>query len=85
MQLAFSRAGGRRDEGPGRRHGDEPVAPAPRPGLQVEVTYPEPALAEIVLVNAGPADAPCARNVRVEWKDDKLLAADGLRGGFTWA
>jgi len=52
----------------------------PRESLDVEVAWPEPNLAEIVLVNSGQADVAAARGVRVEWKKPDLLAADGLRG-----
>ncbi len=52
----------------------------PRESLQVEVEYPEPELAEIMLVNSGEADLSSKVRVEVECGQDKLLAGDGLRG-----
>jgi hypothetical protein len=53
---------------------------APRQELRVEVAYPEPGLAEIVLVNAGLADMVPTTCVEVGWESGELLGADGLRG-----
>lgn len=52
----------------------------PREELRVEVAYPEPELAEIVLVNAGLTDMLPATCVEVGWESGELLGADGLRG-----
>ncbi len=52
----------------------------PKPGLAVEVTQPQPGLAEVTLVNRGDADATTFERVRVEWRQDRLLGADGMGG-----
>ena len=52
----------------------------PKAALAVEVSQPQPGLAEVALVNRGDADATSFERVRVEWRQDRLLAADGLKG-----
>ncbi len=47
---------------------------------RLEVTYPEPELAEITLANAGLADLPPPARVQVVWGSGEVLGADGLRG-----
>lgn len=52
----------------------------PRESLQVEVEYPEPELAEIVLVNDGETDQSAGVSIKIECEQEKIVAADGLRG-----
>jgi len=52
----------------------------PRESLRVEVEYPEPELAEIVLVNDGEADQSARVSINIECGQEKVVASDGLRG-----
>lgn len=52
----------------------------PRPELAAEVREPEAGLVEIDLMNPGEAAAPWPGSLRIAWKEDNLLAADGLAG-----
>jgi hypothetical protein len=52
----------------------------PRGEIQAAVREPEPGLVEIDLVNAGDGEAAAPATVRVRWKDETFLAADGLAG-----
>jgi len=52
----------------------------PREELRVEVEYPEPELAEIVLVNDGETDQPAGAKIEVGCKGEDVIASDGLRG-----
>lgn len=52
----------------------------PRGEVRATVRNPEPGLAEIDLVNAGDGEAPLPSPVRVRWRDEAFLAADGLAG-----
>lgn len=52
----------------------------PRGEVRASLRRPEPGLVEIDLVNAGGAAAPWPALVRVGWRDDTFLAADGLAG-----
>jgi hypothetical protein len=52
----------------------------PREELQVEVEYPQPELAEVVLTNSGQADLSAEVRIEIECDRDKLVAADGLCG-----
>jgi hypothetical protein len=48
--------------------------------IAVEVEYPQPELAEIVLTNSGQADLSADVRVEIECDRGKLVAADGLCG-----
>ena len=52
----------------------------PRDSVRVEVEYPEPELAEIVLVNDGETDQPAGAKIEVGCKGEDVIASDGLRG-----
>jgi len=52
----------------------------PRETLQVEVEYPQPELAEIVLVNGGEADLSAEVRIEIGCEREKLVAADSLCG-----
>ena len=52
----------------------------PRKELEVKIEYPEPELAEVVLLNAGEADLSPVDRIEIEWIHVELVAADGLRG-----
>jgi len=52
----------------------------PRKGLRVEVEYPEPELAEIVLVNDGETDQSAGASIEIGCEGEDVIAADGLRG-----
>jgi len=52
----------------------------PRKGLRVEVEYPEPELAEIVLVNDGETDQSAGAIIEIGCEGKDVIAADGLRG-----
>lgn len=52
----------------------------PREKLQVEVEYPQPELAEIVLTNGGEADLSAEVRIEIECDRKKLVAADSLCG-----
>ncbi|MHC4648990.1 MAG: hypothetical protein ACYTBJ_26345 [Planctomycetota bacterium] len=52
----------------------------PRQSLCVRVDYPEPALAEISLVNDGEVDMPAPAVIELGCEQGKLIASDGLRG-----
>jgi len=52
----------------------------PRKGLRVEVEYPEPELAEIVLVNDGETDQSAGVSIEIGCGGEDIIAADGLRG-----
>lgn len=52
----------------------------PRGDLLAVSREPEPGLVEIDLVNEGEGEAPWPTPVRVRWRDDTFLAADGLGG-----
>jgi hypothetical protein len=52
----------------------------PREKLEVRIEYPEPELAEILLLNAGEADLVPIDRVDIEWGGGDFVAADGLRG-----
>lgn len=54
----------------------------PRESLRVEVEYPEPELAEIVLVNDGETDQSAGDSIEIGCKGEDIIAADGLRGYF---
>jgi hypothetical protein len=57
--------------------GEVPVA-----RVGVEVTWPEPGLAEIVVVNSGQTTEPVPGAFDLRWAaEERLLASDGL-GGF---
>lgn len=47
--------------------------------LRVEVEYPEPELADIVLVNTGEVDMSPDVRVEIGCEPDRILASDGLR------
>ena len=53
---------------------------APRGEIRAAVREPEPGLVEIDLVNAGDGEAAAPSTVRVRWKGETFLAADGLAG-----
>jgi hypothetical protein len=52
----------------------------PRGEIRAAVREPEPGLVEIDLVNAGDGEAAAPSTVRVRWKGETFLAADGLAG-----
>jgi hypothetical protein len=52
----------------------------PSEKLQVDVEYPQPELAEIVLSNSGQADLSAEVDVEIECDREKLVAADSLCG-----
>jgi hypothetical protein len=52
----------------------------PRKTLQVEVEYPQPELAEVVLINDGAVDLSAAVRIGVECDRKEIVAADGLSG-----
>lgn len=52
----------------------------PRGEIRAAVREPEPGLVEIDLVNAGDGEAAPPSRVRVRWKGETFLAADGLAG-----
>ena len=52
----------------------------PRESLGVEVEYPEPELAEIVLVNDGETDQSARVSIKIGCEQENVVAADGLRG-----
>lgn len=52
----------------------------PRAAVKAVSREPEPGLVEIDLVNEGDGEAPWPSPVRVRWKDDTFLTADGLGG-----
>jgi hypothetical protein len=52
----------------------------PCESLRVEVEYPEPELAEIVLVNDGETDQSARISIKIECGQEKVVASDGLRG-----
>ncbi len=52
----------------------------PRQNLQVAVEYPQPELAEIVLINGGEADLSAEVHIEIECDRKELVAADSLRG-----
>jgi hypothetical protein len=52
----------------------------PHDSMLVEVEYPEPELAEIVLVNDGETDQPAGAKIAVGCKGEDVIASDGLRG-----
>ena len=52
----------------------------PRKSLRVEVEYPEPELAEIVLVNDGETDQSAGVSIEIGCEGEDVIAADGLRG-----
>jgi len=52
----------------------------PREALKVEVEYPEPELAEIVLVNDGETDQSARVSIKIGCEQENVVAADGLRG-----
>lgn len=52
----------------------------PRENLQVEVEYPQPELAEIVLINGGEADLSAEVRIEIECDRKTLVAADSLSG-----
>jgi len=52
----------------------------PRESLRVEVEYPEPELAEIILVNDGETDQSARVSIKIYCEQEKIVAADGLRG-----
>ena len=53
---------------------------APHGEIRAAVREPEPGLVEIDLVNAGDGEAAAPSTVRVRWKGETFLAADGLAG-----
>jgi len=52
----------------------------PRKSVRVEVEYPEPELAEIVLVNDGETDQSAGESIEIGCKGEDVIASDGLRG-----
>ncbi len=52
----------------------------PHEALNVEVEYPQPELAEIIIANSGEIDLSAKINIEVEYEVYKLIAADGLNG-----
>jgi Protein of unknown function (DUF3142) len=52
----------------------------PLHNVKVKVERPQRGLAEIVLVNSGEADASPRLSVGLNWGNQRLIAADGLRG-----
>ena len=52
----------------------------PRSALRAVSREPEPGLVEIDLVNEGEGEPPWPTPVRIRWRDDTFLAADGLGG-----
>ncbi len=52
----------------------------PRGEVRAIVREPEPGLVEIDLVNAGDGEAAAPSTVRVRWRGETFLAADGLTG-----
>ncbi len=55
----------------------------PARALRAEVSWPEPGLAEIAIVNRGQTTEPLPAAVALRWSEDaRVLAADGLAGFF---
>ena len=52
----------------------------PRKNLQVAVEYPQPELAEVVLINDGEVDVSAEVQIEIECDRRELVAADGLCG-----
>ena len=52
----------------------------PRESLRVEVEYPEPELAEIILVNDGETDQSAGASIEIGCEGEDVISADGLRG-----
>jgi hypothetical protein len=52
----------------------------PRGMLRAVSREPEPGLVEVDLVNEGDGEIPWPAPVRIRWRDDTFLAADGLGG-----
>lgn len=52
----------------------------PRAAVKAVSREPEPGLVEIDLVNEGDGEAPWPSPVRIRWRDDTFLTADGLGG-----
>jgi hypothetical protein len=52
----------------------------PRKNLQVTVEYPQPELAEVVLINDGEVDLSAEVQIEIECDRRALVAADGLCG-----
>ncbi len=52
----------------------------PRDSMRVEVEYPEPELAEIILVNDGETDQSAGASIETGCKGEDVIASDGLRG-----
>jgi hypothetical protein len=52
----------------------------PHGEVRAAVREPEPGLVEIDLINAGDGEAAAPSTVRVRWKGETFLAADGLAG-----
>lgn len=52
----------------------------PAESLKVEIDYPKPALAEIMLVNDGQTDLRSDLPINVECPRQKIIACDGMRG-----
>ncbi len=53
----------------------------PAAELSLEITRPQPMLAEISLANTGSADSPPPAGIKIEWSDARAVASDAL-GGF---
>jgi hypothetical protein len=52
----------------------------PHESLRIEVEYPKPKLAEIILVNDGETDLSAKLGIKIECPQQKVVASDGLRG-----
>ena len=52
----------------------------PEESLRVEVEYPKPELAEIILVNDGEIDQSAKLSIKIECQQQEVVASDGLNG-----
>lgn len=52
----------------------------PRGAVRAASREPEPGLVEVDLMNVGDGEIPWPAPVRIRWRDDTFLAADGLGG-----
>ncbi len=52
----------------------------PDESLWVDIQYPNPKLAEIILVNDGETDQSAGVSIKIGCEQEKIIAADGLRG-----